>query len=213
MNGLDGTAIVRAGYDAMGDAYLRWRAHDDPGWRFLDRMDAELAARSLVLDLGCGPGVPAAALAPRHRVAGVDISSAQLRIARRTAPAAMLVQGNAARLPFADRSFDAAIALYALIHIPRALHADALGELARVLRPDAPVVLTMSAADEPFEGVEDDWLGVPMYWSGFDAVTNRRLVASSGFDIEADEIATEIEDDEEVRFLWIVARRSSVEGS
>jgi len=125
----------------------------------------------------------------------------------------MLVQGNAARLPFADRSFDAAIALYALIHIPRALHADALGELARVLRPDAPVVLTMSAADEPFEGVEDDWLGVPMYWSGFDAVTNRRLVASSGFDIEADEIATEIEDDEEVRFLWIVARRSSVQGS
>jgi hypothetical protein len=56
-------------------------------------------------------------------------------------------------------------------------------------------------------GVEEDWLGAPMYWSSYDSETNVRLVRDAGLDIiQAGEETVE-EDGEPVTFLWIVARK------
>ena len=64
----------------------------------------------------------------------------------------------------------------------------------------------MGANDNP-DGFAEDWLGAPMYWSHFDAATNRRLVEAAGLEILDASIIDEDEDGVPVPFLWVVARR------
>lgn len=90
-----------------------------------------------VLDVGTGTGRAAIALARRGaRVTGVDASSEMLTVARGRAAAAgadvRFDVGDAHALPFADRSFDAAVSLRVLMHTPG--WRQALGELCRVSR-------------------------------------------------------------------------------
>jgi hypothetical protein len=53
---------------------------------------------------------------------------------------------------------------------------------------------------------EEDWLGVPMFWSSFDADGERAALASAGFELLIDRIETEIEDDRPHRWLVVLAR-------
>ena len=48
------------------------------------------------------------------------------------------------------------------------------------------LLVTMGANE--WEGTEDDFHGVPMYWSHYDSVTNRRLIEEAGFRVLVDEI-------------------------
>jgi SAM-dependent methyltransferase len=97
-----------------------------------------LGPRERVLDLACGQGRHARALAGRvGRLVGLDRSRAYLRIAASGAgaPAAPLVQGDLRALPFADGAFDALYSWYAsLFMYDEPGNAAALAELARVLR-------------------------------------------------------------------------------
>lgn len=52
-------------------------------------------------------------------------------------------------------------------------------------------VPTVEVEDEP--GVTGEWLGVPMYFSSFDADTSRRLVREAGFELLADEVEVQLE--------------------
>ena len=88
-----------------------------------------------VLDVGTGTGRAAIALAKAGaRVTGVDASPGMLAVAERRAReegvAVTFAAGDAHRLDFADRSFDAVVCLRVLMHTPdwRA----SLGELCRV---------------------------------------------------------------------------------
>ncbi|MEK6569925.1 MAG: hypothetical protein AABZ61_01035, partial [Bacteroidota bacterium] len=56
-------------------------------------------------------------------------------------------------------------------------------------------------------GYEPDWLGAPMYWSGYDEKTARRLLEAADLAIERAQIETADEDGKPVSFLWVVARR------
>jgi SAM-dependent methyltransferase len=89
-------------------------------------------SRGPLLDVCCGAGGPARCIATTlgAQVVGLDLSVAALRLAR-----PRVVAGDAVRLPFADRSFAAALVLDSLASIgaPEALFA----ELGRVLRPGA----------------------------------------------------------------------------
>lgn len=96
---------------------------------------------STVVDLGCGIGGPARALAHRHhcRVAGLDLTRAFCEVAReltlRTHLDARIeiVRGNALAAPFRDASFDVAWMQHMSMNVPdkRALFAEAR----RLLRP------------------------------------------------------------------------------
>lgn len=91
--------------------------------------------RRQILDVGTGTGRAAIALARRGAiVTGVDASEEMLAVARRRAAEAGVAvtfgPGDAHRLPFADRGFDAVICLRVLMHTPG--WQQALGELCRV---------------------------------------------------------------------------------
>jgi SAM-dependent methyltransferase len=88
-----------------------------------------------VLDVGCGTGVLAAALAERAaaRVWAVDSEPEMLQVARRRVPRAVGVKlGRAEELPFRSAWFERAV-LRLVVHLVD--RSRALPELARVLAP------------------------------------------------------------------------------
>ena len=99
----------------------------------------------LILDVATGPAGVALQLAERTggKVVGVDLTEAMLRegkanVARAGADAHIqVVLGKGEQLPFADATFDALTFTYLLRYVddPQAT----LAELARVVRPGAPV--------------------------------------------------------------------------
>jgi demethylmenaquinone methyltransferase/2-methoxy-6-polyprenyl-1,4-benzoquinol methylase len=120
----------------------------DQGWRKQAIAEIDLGGR--VLDLGCGTGDFAALIGRRARATGVDLSAHMLsRARRRLRPDAELVQASAFGLPFPECAFDAAVSGFVLRNL-NDLEA-ALRELARVLKPGAPVALV--DATEPPAGL------------------------------------------------------------
>lgn len=200
-------AVVEAGYDALAGAYLDWaaRIHADPRERMLEAFMGRLADGSRVLDLGCGAGIPSTrALAERFAVTGVDLSAAQLAIARREVPGAAFIHADLAAIDVPAASFDGVTALYAISHVPREEHAALFGRIARWLVPGGLFLATLGATDGP--DWTGEWLGAPMFFSSHDAVTNRRLLAAAGFELLVDEVVETGEPEGPVPFLWVLAR-------
>jgi hypothetical protein len=48
---------------------------------------------------------------------------------------------------------------------------------------------------------------VEMFFSGFDADTNRRLLSEAGFELVLDEVVTMREPEGDATFLWVLAQR------
>ncbi len=136
----------------------------------------------------------------------VDVSAAQLELAAQNAPGAQLILADMADVSFAPGSFDAVACFYALTHVPRERHADLIARIVSWLRPGGVVVLTIGSSDNP-GAIDPDWLGTPMYFSHFDAPTNRALVQRSGVRLISAEVVDEAERDPGARFLWVVGRR------
>ena len=204
----DAKSIVQRGYDVISERYLEWSTgFVTPRGRYEEKLFELVPDGSHVLDLGCGNGTRGTRrLAEHYQVVGVDLSPRAIELARRELPDVELLCADMTDLELGAESFDAVTAFYSLIHVPRQKQSTVLGNIARWLRAGGVLLATMTVEDLP-EGYEADWLGAPMYWSGFDADANRRLVRDAGFEIITDEIAGNVEHGEQVDFLWIVARR------
>lgn len=201
------TRVVADGYDIVADRYLAWTVEGPTRLAYLDRLLGMLPDGSRVLELGCGAGEPVARrLSERHRVTGVDLSPEQIARARARVPGADFLIGDMTQLVLEPASYDAVVAFYSIIHVPRTQHTDLFQRIAGWLRPDGVLLVTMGADDAPGT-VEDEWLGVPMYFSHFDAPTNRSIVQRAGFVIESAEVVEDDEDGRQVAFQWIVAHR------
>jgi len=204
---VNGPAVVRSGYDAIGERYHEWSHLSSTRLDFVDQVLHRLRPGSTVVDLGCGPGDPATRmLAERHTVLGVDLSVEQLRIARRLAPRAGLVQADLVDFSMQPRSVDAVVSFFALGHLPPYAHAPLLRRAATWLRPRG--LLLTSAPLTAGEAVERDWLGVPMYFGGIGVAATVQAVTDTGLVVESAREVTEDEGDgRTVTFLWVVATR------
>ena len=145
-----------------------------------------------VLDAGCGPGRDARALAA-HRlpVLGVDLSQGMLDEARQRTP--MRLPKGAIRYAIMDlRRLDLPDACCrgvwcsaSLLHIPRKTAPRAMGELARVVRPGAPVIVFLKRRGEgepermepyPVPDVTD----MPRFYAYYTPQEARALVEDAG---------------------------------
>jgi SAM-dependent methyltransferase len=207
--GLDPKRIVEAGYDRIAERYSEWtgQALEEERARFVSLLFERLPMGAAVLELGCATGVPTTReLVKRFAVTGVDISARSIALAKQQVPEAQFEHADMTRLDFPPGSFDAVIAFYSITHVPREEHAQLLLNIATWLRPGGLFVASMGAGDDP-GGVEEDWLGAPMYFSAFDSATNRRLVQESGLELLVADDITGDEDGVPVTFLWVVARK------
>jgi SAM-dependent methyltransferase len=205
----DPKEIVRTGYDAIAQRISEWKVPGVPRRRLVGRLLELLPpAGADVLELGCGEGVPAGQmLAERHSYTGVDISLVQVERARRNVPGGRFLVADYTRLELPPESFDGVVAILTITHIPRVEHAGLLRTIHGWLRPGGHFLASFGVGD--LEGdVDDDWLGAPMFFSHFDAETNRGLLREAGFELIVDEIVEQDEGEHGVaRFLWVIAAK------
>ncbi|MGH9037195.1 MAG: class I SAM-dependent methyltransferase [Acidimicrobiia bacterium] len=141
--------------DHLGEAYLRYsftKGTDQEVGFLVEELG--LAAGMRVLDVGCGPGRHAHALARSGiEVVGVDISERFVDLARQGAsPGATFVRGDARALAY-DAEFDAVISLcqgaFGLSDGPGSPvdpDASVLAGMARALRPGGRLALSAFSA-------------------------------------------------------------------
>ncbi len=120
---------------------------------------------SHVLDIGCGPGVDTVALGhivgADGRVVGVDYDGEMIALADQRAQAEGVagwvehLTGDAAALPFADRTFDAVRAERVFQHLPAPERV--LAEMVRVTKPGGVILL-----------MDTDWSSASLSAPGLD---------------------------------------------
>lgn len=180
---------VRASYDRVAGEYARRIAGelaDKPLDRaLLDAFAERVRGAGPVADLGCGPGHVARYLADRGGdVFGLDLSPEMVAQARALHPGIPFAVGDLAALDAADGAWAGAVAYYSLIHLPRGAVATALREIARVLRPGAPLLVAFHVGDETRH--MEEWWGHPVrldfIFFGVDEMTG--WLREAGFAVE-----------------------------
>jgi SAM-dependent methyltransferase len=132
------------------------KAENDFWWyRGMRRITFRLLAPHLdgrrierTLEIGAGTGHFSRVLERRYgwRVFPLDLSWEGLQHGRRIG-VERTVQADMRWLPYCDNSFDAALSMDVLVHLPRGEEEGPLREMARVLRPGGLFVLRVSALD------------------------------------------------------------------
>jgi ubiquinone/menaquinone biosynthesis C-methylase UbiE len=151
----------------------------------IDELRAHPAPR--ILDVGCGTGDLTARLRDELRadlVAGCDFSAGMLEQAAARTRAVQWLQGDAARLPFADGSFDAVVSTEAFHWFP---DPDlALREFRRILTPGGRVVIalvnTRTQAMSRLAHAGSQALGQPARWPTRAEMADR--VGAAGLTVE-----------------------------
>lgn len=146
-----------------------------------------------VLDLGCGGGTPTARqlLEAGIDVVGVDESAVMLDLARTQAPGGRYEQRDLRDLGGLGE-FDAVVAFFALIMLPKADIPPLLRGVRELLRGPRLLQLAMVLGD--FDQFPISFLGVPAKVCAYPPDELRQLVAEAGFEVlELREVAAEAE--------------------
>ena len=129
-------------FDGAADEYERTRPGYPPA--LLDAVPLPAAAE--VLDLGAGTGKLTRLLAERYRrVIAVEPLDRMRAILERMAPTAVSLAGSAEHIPMPAASVDGVFAGQAFHWFA---HDEAVGEIARVLRPGGILALVWNGPDE-----------------------------------------------------------------
>lgn len=204
---------VRESYDAVAEEY-RARIGDELAHKPLDRallgaLVETAGPGAAIVDLGCGPGHVTGWLAARGaRAVGVDLSPGMVAVARREHPEAEFRQGDLLRLPAADAEFDAAVALYSLIHLATGELPAAFAEARRVLRPGGRLLVAFHLGAEVRRMT--DWWGhavdVEFHFRASGAVSD--AMTAAGFAVEALMERTPYPQEAETHRGYVLARRA-----
>jgi ubiquinone/menaquinone biosynthesis C-methylase UbiE len=149
-----GPKQVRAFYDAVAAEYAEHFANELAGKpldrALLERFADDVRGTGPVYDLGCGPGGQTTAFlhALGAEVRGMDLSPAAVAEARRRHPEIAFEPGDMLALPLADESAAGIMAFYAIVHFSPDELRTALGEMHRVMRPGAPLLLAFHVGDD-----------------------------------------------------------------
>jgi SAM-dependent methyltransferase len=172
-----------AAFDNIGERYDQAFPHKDGQIAAGEWLIGQLPGGGRVLDAGCGTGLPTARqlLDAGFAVTGIDISEVMLALARRNAPEAELRRLDLTRVGPELGRFDAVVAFFSLLMMPRAEIPDALVRLRDVLVPGGLLALGMVEAD--VDDVPIDFLGMPVRVTGYPRDELAQVVASAGFEI------------------------------
>ncbi|MCL6283426.1 class I SAM-dependent methyltransferase [Ruegeria sp. 2012CJ41-6] len=170
-------------YERNAERFVRARPRTLEERPWLDRFGALLPDRADILDLGCGSGEPIATyfLGLGHRVVGIDASNAMIRIARQRHPEGDWLLGDMRTLNLAGQ-FDGIIGWNSFFHLTQAEQRDVLPRLARHLRTDGALLLTVGPeAGEVAGKVGND----PVYHASLSPREYADILAEQGLQIVA----------------------------
>ncbi|HEX6369464.1 MAG TPA: class I SAM-dependent methyltransferase [Longimicrobium sp.] len=149
-----GPEQVRAFYDAVAAEYAQHFAGELSGKpldrALLERFAAAVRGAGPAYDLGCGPGGQTTAFlhALGVEVRGMDLSPAAVAEAARRHPDIGFTTGDMLALPLADGAAAGIVAFYAIVHFSPAQLRTAVGEMHRVMRAGAPLLLAFHVGSQ-----------------------------------------------------------------
>lgn len=133
---------VKSDYSAIAHEFSQTRNRPPPEFAFFEPY---LNKGYKILDLGCGNGRLYKSLKSKKiEYTGIDNNKALLSLAKKLNPRARFCLGDALKLPFPDRKFDAVFCIAVLHHIPtKKFQLKALKEAKRVLKKNGCFFLTV----------------------------------------------------------------------
>jgi ubiquinone/menaquinone biosynthesis C-methylase UbiE len=106
----------------------------------LNMMDIQF--RDVTFEIGCGAGALLSEISKKGSLTvGFDVSETQIKYAKRVCENAVLVVGDARRLPFRDNVFTKGFAIEVLEHLPNP--ANAVAETHRVLKRAGELIIVL----------------------------------------------------------------------
>ncbi len=194
------TEIVRDGYRQLGEKFDAWRDRivGDPRAEWRELLASKLAPSARILELGCGNGDDARALA-RHgfQLTGVDL------VAR--AEGVTVLEADFLELQLPEGSYDACVSFYVFNHVPRGRLPGLLTNIHGWLVPGGWFMHAFGQSDT--EAWTGTWIDdAPTFFSSYPAAVNSRLVRDADFEIVRDELVTFREPEGEATFQWVLAR-------
>lgn len=179
---------VKAGYNVAAKNYSSEFRDQFKNEKHLSELIAVLQPISTILDVGCGAGKPIDSflVSKGMAVTGIDISEAQIELARLNVPEADYEIKDMSELADGEYQVDAVVSFYAIFHTPREKHIDLLKKFRSFLKPSGYLLITMGASD--WEGKEDNFCGSEMYWSHYGEEKNLELIVEAGYEITRSEV-------------------------
>ncbi|MBE9523481.1 MAG: class I SAM-dependent methyltransferase [Chloroflexi bacterium] len=179
----DHKALVEHGYDRCAGAYAEMRqskTHESTV-TLKDHLDDGAA----VLDVGCGAGVPVARdLARSFYVTGVDISGVMIDRARINVPQGIFMHADIMSAEFPPSHFDAVVAYYSIVHLPREEHQALFHRIHQWLKPGGYLMATVGMKGQATY-TNEDFFGVKMIWSNYGLSDYMVMLDKVGFNILA----------------------------
>jgi ubiquinone/menaquinone biosynthesis C-methylase UbiE len=140
------TEIAGQDWEEQANNWIAWarKPNFDSYWRYRDEFfELVPPPGTATVDVGCGEGRVSRDLAARgHTVTGVDAAPTMIAAAKEADPNGTYLRADAADLPFADASFDVAIAyntLMDVVDLP-----GSIKEIGRVLAPGGRLCLAIT---------------------------------------------------------------------
>lgn len=172
----------RPPFDQIGKRYDESFQERDAQVAEGDWLVGQLTRPGRVLDLGCGSGLPTARqlLGAGHEVVGVDESSVMLALAQRQAPGGHYLHRDMRDV--ADLGeFDAVVAFFSLIMLPRRDIPSLLAQLHSQLR--GPKLLQVAMVLGDFDAFPISFMGVPAEATAYPTDELVHVVERAGFGI------------------------------
>ncbi|WP_214110761.1 class I SAM-dependent DNA methyltransferase [Acrocarpospora catenulata] len=143
----------------------------------------QLQPGARVLDVGCGTGSPTAQQFAEAgcEVVGLDISPVMLDLARKNVPEGTFLLRDVTDLDDSLGRFDAVVAFFVLLMLPRAEIVTALKKIHDVLNPGGVLALSMVEID--LDDVPFQFLGAPVRVTGYLRDELRQVIEEAGFTV------------------------------
>jgi hypothetical protein len=118
-------------------------------------------------------------------------------------------------LDFAVGGFDAVVAMYSLIHLPRHEQPILIKRASQWLKTGGFLLVNFGAIEDEWS-VEQEWLGEKdgvMFWSGWGVEQSCEIVREAGLEVRIRDVVSDIEETgkeaKAVPFLWVLAEKVS----
>lgn len=179
-----------AAFDHIGNRYDEAFPHKDGQRDTVESLLPRLAVGARVLDVGCGTGLPTARqfIAAGRQVTGIDISTGMLDLARRNVPEATFECRDVMSLGDTDGTYDAVVAFFSLLMLPRDMIPEALRRIRDRLVRGGWFALGMVEAD--VDDQELSFIGQPVRVSAWPRGLLRSTVDAAGFNVHDEDVRT-----------------------
>jgi len=175
----------------------------------LDKFAGDFDAKSVVYDVGCGPGHITRYLFDKGlNVFGVDISERCIEIARRENPKMRFQVMDMARLDVVDESLGGIVSHYSIIYTPKRFVLVLFREFNRVLRKGGKILIVVKKGST--EGYVDDLVGFKtrLHFTNFTEEELKSYLRNSGFELTFLETRQPYDFEISVERIYVIGRKT-----